>query len=275
MTTQTVTPTERADELQAKRAHFIAGLREFADWLTENPWAPTMRESGYFQHARLQIDFHGPNGDDATVDTIARVREIADRLGVKVDESLDDRTDASIEIGAVSYSVIAWHRNGRPDPRDAELVKLRARVAELEGSTDRPDPSGLLYTRADSEGDPTPVSPARGLNVGAVVADGELVDETPVYRNRYGEEIPSNEVCVASLHIPAPGEFCGWCGLQDMRSAQHVEVAGTASSDGCSMECACGVTFSGFDSVAEASAELAVHIRNAESASHNATAEAR
>lgn len=181
VTTQTVTPTERADELQAKRAHFINGLREFADWLTENPWAPTMRDSGYFQHARLQINLHGPAGDhDATADTIARVREIADRLGVKVDESLNDRTDASIEIGSVSYSVIAWHRDGRPDPRDAEL---RARVAELEASTDRPD-DGFGFSR-EAEGNPAPVSPGRApARIGDILdltASGQLVaDETPI-----------------------------------------------------------------------------------------------
>src|SRR6478609_10431907 len=184
MTTTTVTPTKRADELQAERAKFVDGLREFADWLTENPWAPTMRDGGYFQHARLQINFHGPDGDhDATADTIARVRELADRLGVKVDESLTDRTDASIEIGSVSYSVIAWHRNGRPDPRDAELAALRARVAELESSTDRPD-GGFDYSRDLTEpDDPTPVSPGRvPLSIGAVVADGlvpELIADAP------------------------------------------------------------------------------------------------
>jgi hypothetical protein len=109
----------RAGREEAERAKFIAGLHAFADWLSANPWAPVKRPSGYGQPARLQIDLHGVDMD-AKADAVAKVREIADRFGVKVDESLDDRTDASVEIGAVAYSVIAWHREGRPAEAEAD-----------------------------------------------------------------------------------------------------------------------------------------------------------
>jgi hypothetical protein len=148
--TQPNVPEQQTE--QATRAKFIAGLHEFADWLAANPWAPTMRDNGYFQHARLQVDLHGEN-NDATAETIARVRDFADRLGVKADESLDDRTDASVNIGAVEYSVIAWHKGGRPgkpDPRDAELAELRAKVADLEsrGLASRDDEDHNRLVRA-------------------------------------------------------------------------------------------------------------------------------
>lgn len=102
-----------AAKAAARRARFVAGLREFADWMQANPWVPIERDSGYVGGVRVQVDLHG--GDmDANAETVARVRTIADRLGVKVQE-LDDRTDASTEVGGVSYSVIAWHRDDRPD----------------------------------------------------------------------------------------------------------------------------------------------------------------
>lgn len=64
------------------------------------------------------------------------------------------------------------------DKREVELKELRARVAELEATTDS-DATGLAYTRTDSEpDDPTPVSPARvPLHTGSVVADGVLVTD--------------------------------------------------------------------------------------------------
>jgi len=124
----------------AERAQFAAGLREFADWVEANPWAPIKRDGGYLQTVRLQVDLHAV-AEDAGAGAVARVREIADRLGVKVDESLDDRTDASAEIGSASYSVIAWHRDGRP--------------AEPAPPAD-PDPAGLGYSRTDD--DPQPVA---------------------------------------------------------------------------------------------------------------------
>jgi hypothetical protein len=159
------------------RARLIAGLREFADFLKANPWAPVTRTSGYLANANFQVDLHGPGplGADADLDTVDRVRQIADWLGVKTSES-SDRTDASIQIGSVSYSVIAWHKSGRPDERDTELARLRARNAELESQL-----SGLAYSREHHEADdPRPVSPARGgqPHVVAMTDDG-LVDETP------------------------------------------------------------------------------------------------
>lgn len=70
---------------------------------------------------------------------------------------------------------------------------------------------------------------------------------------------PVADRCVASLHTPAPGITCGWCGAEGMRYAGHIE-AGASASDTCSAECACGVEVSGFDSLDEARAELARHI---------------
>jgi hypothetical protein len=124
-------PVESATD---DRAKLIAGLHEFANWLEANPWAPIARTSGYLANVRFQVDLHGPGeiGADADVATVDGVRRIADQLGVKADEHLDDRTDVSIEIGSVSYSVIAWHKKGRPAERDAELERLRAENARLQ-----------------------------------------------------------------------------------------------------------------------------------------------
>ncbi len=119
MTTETVTQTE-ADQ----RAQFVAGLREFATWIETNSWLPTTRTGGYQSPLRMQIDLH--DGE-----AVAQVREIAHRLDTKADESLDDRTCVTCRIGSGEYTVIAWHRNGRPGEREAELERLRAEVAEL------------------------------------------------------------------------------------------------------------------------------------------------
>lgn len=71
--------------------------------------------------------------------------------------------------------------------REAELKKARARVAELRAARGpvglKTDAAGLDYTRADTEDDPTPVSPARvPLHTGSVVNGDQLVvDEAPVH----------------------------------------------------------------------------------------------
>jgi hypothetical protein len=91
----------------------------------------------------------------------------------------------------------------------------------------------------------------------------EAEDETPV--NLMDQTGP----CVASLHIPAPGVACGICGAEGMRSAQHVQVDGTASSDGCEAECACGAVFAG-DTPAEVRELLTRHVRQARSGAPSA-----
>jgi hypothetical protein len=166
MTHPNVQPAEQPDQLgrQPHATEFAAGLRQFADWLEERLWLPTRRPgSDYQQPARIQIDLHEHMDFE-------KVRDIADRLGVKTDERLDDRTSVEVRVGSVDYEVIAWHRGGRPDEREAEIEKLRARIAELEATTD----TGHGFSREAD--DPTPVSPARvPLHTGSVVEGDELV----------------------------------------------------------------------------------------------------
>jgi hypothetical protein len=162
MTNTSVTQTEG----QQQAAEFAAGLIEFADWLEQHPWLPTRRPgSDYQQPARIQVDLHDHMDFE-------QVREFADRLGVKTHEHLDDRTSVEVHVGSVEYTVIAWHRGGRPAERDAELASLRARIAELEAATD----VGLGYSREEAD-DPRPVSPAR-VPSHAAMLDGSATPST-------------------------------------------------------------------------------------------------
>lgn len=127
------------------------------------------------------------------------------------------------------------------------------------------DPTGLGYSRETDADDPTPVSPARvPLHTGAMTERG-LVDETPASNpvkpiiNGLAED---GHPCVASLHIPTPGETCGVCGAEGMRSGQHFEVLAASEGDTYKAECSCGTEVDGFDSFAEAHAELAAHIES-------------
>jgi len=135
----------RAREL-AEREQKLVDIESWIAWMRAHPDAPMD------SYPRFQINLHG-------ADAIAEVRRWADLCGQKLDESLDDRTAAPIRFGSFEWDLIAWHRDGRP-------------------AADVDDPTGLLYQR-DAD-DPTPVSPARGLHVGAVVDDsGAPVEETP------------------------------------------------------------------------------------------------
>lgn len=105
-----------------------------------------------------------------------------------------------------------------------------------------------------------PVADPTGLVSGARVephvgagTEAGLVDET-------------EERCVASLHIPTPGESCLVCGAEGMRHGEHLEVMAESGADGMSAQCACGTKVEGFDTFAEAHAELAIHIRDARAA---------
>lgn len=156
------------DELRARR---IANIRQLADWLEANPDLPAPNHL-YGGHQMADPGFR--DGISAA-EGLARVRAFAAKHGVKADESGRDRTKASVSFGIAEYSLLTWHKNGRPgqlDEREAELERLRAEVAALRSNV------GLDYSREAD--DPTPVSPARGgaPHVGAVVDGGQLVDET-------------------------------------------------------------------------------------------------
>lgn len=178
-----LTEAEReAMRLAAERVKKIAEIHAFADWLAANPWVPAPYEVEASEHLSAP-------GDVPTVEVgLAKVREVAQAMGAKVDESLSDRTSTVVSFGdVVSYRLIAWHRDGRPagPPSQAEtdaakfdsdsLVRAAAQAYD--------EPAGFDYSRdmgAEEPDLPVPVSPGRILpHFGAVVDGGELVDETP------------------------------------------------------------------------------------------------
>jgi hypothetical protein len=181
-----------ADELaairkQAERAQRIADIRAFADWLEANPWVPMPHHLYGSKHV------NGLAGELDDVAALATVREIATRLGVETDESADDRTRMKFNVGRFEYSLLAWHKDGRPveaapvveDERcgtcGESLREIgRGTLGHVPGEACAPvDDLGFGYSRELD--DPTPVSPARGgpVHRGGVVDGGQLVDETP------------------------------------------------------------------------------------------------
>lgn len=176
---------------QAERAQKISDIRALAAWLEANPWAPMPN----YYDANAHLDARHPGGPSET-EAYAKVREVADRLGVQVEERLDDRTTVSKAFGPVTYQVIAWHADGRPaKPEPA-------------------DPTGQLYSREAD--DPTPVSPARGpLHVAAALSgiaeDGHRLSKTgkPVDE---AEDIPGrcwHSDLEGAFECPGTGPDCG------------------------------------------------------------------
>lgn len=158
------------DAPATKRAAQVAAIHEFAEWLAANPDMPV---------PTLSFHRHLHDSDGTETENLDTVRNLAVGLAVGTDEHLDDRTVLRVKVNEhVWYEVFAWHKGGRGNI--GELARLRARIAELEGTTD-PDATGLTYTRADSEADdPTPVSPARvPLHTGSVVDGDVLVTDDP------------------------------------------------------------------------------------------------
>lgn len=112
-----------------QRADAIADLRAFADFLARNSWAPLPSQT---MQADLQQD--GVDVFNGGAEGVAELRRIADALGEEPNERANDRTTVTRCFGSIRYRVIAWHAAGRPverDPRDVELERLRAEVAEL------------------------------------------------------------------------------------------------------------------------------------------------
>jgi hypothetical protein len=143
----------------AERARQIADIRAFADFLECNPWAPIET-----LHMQWSPNSHGDIWNSGT-EGVAQVRQMAQQMGAESVQS-DSMTKATRHFGPVEYSLIAWHKDGRPsEPEAPEPLPA--------------DDLGFGYSRELD--DPTPVSPARGgpVQTGAVVDGGQLVDETP------------------------------------------------------------------------------------------------
>lgn len=161
----------------AERATKIADIRSFADFLESNPWAP-------IENLHMQWS-PNPNGDiwNSGTEGVAQVRQMAQQMGAEAVQS-NVMTKATRHFGPVEYSLIAWHKDGRPaEPVTcnwcADPASPDPALHPGDGRTHVPaDDLGFGFSRED---DPTPVSPARGgpVHTGAVVAGGELVDETP------------------------------------------------------------------------------------------------
>ncbi|GIE75755.1 hypothetical protein Aph02nite_17050 [Actinoplanes philippinensis] len=236
--TQTV-PVLSAERLAeakaaAERAERIADIRAFADFLEQHPALPVT-------NIRMQASLN-PHGDvwNSGAEGVAEVRRLAGLFDGKVMQD-NEHITATREVGATEYVIVAWHKAGRPAEPVVEDERCETcgesmreiqsgRLGHIPGEACAPvDDLGFGYSR--EQDDPTPVSPARGgpVQTGGVVDGGQLVDETPV---------------------------------------GHYEVRGW-KGDGpgeCGVECACGeATFDGFDSLAEASAQLAFHIEAATS----------
>jgi hypothetical protein len=194
MTTQTVTPTETPVEPTGCRAT-SAELRRIADALDT---LPPGDEPPYTTVSFLPAPTGAsPEEKIAAVDAVALA--VLGKPGELAQYGSDSwfhivrRTTNNVHL-TVQESVPA------PKARDAELDRLRARIAELEATTDRPAaglpvlsavlPSathdlGFGYSREVEPDDPTPVSPDRApAHIGDVVGlvdDGQLVtDETPI-----------------------------------------------------------------------------------------------
>lgn len=172
-----------------ERARQIDQIRQLADWFESNPWVPmpwTLRAA-----ESLSVPADAPTMEAA----IAKVRVVAQRLGVEVNEKSEQHTSMEFRLGDfVEYTLSAYHPKGRPTDG-----------YEPEADT---DPTGLRYSRADDEGDDgadavvltpkgreilsvAPVSPARvPMHVGVVDdEDNQPVDE-PVFLVDHGPVKP-------------------------------------------------------------------------------------
>jgi hypothetical protein len=260
----------RAAREEAERTKQIADIRVLADWLEANPWLPI---------PDLDVNRHlyGPDGYRTVV-------ELAGRLGAKLDTHLDDRTKFRFERGPLAYTLLAWHDKGRPAEPAPEPADLGASFdsSQVADSDATPLPSSRRYEphnggMTDSGlVDETPTACTCDVDPLACVAHGPsaraslavsnrargLVDETEDERcPDCGESL--REIALGTLgHIP--GEACA-----PVEPVEHREVSGwKGEGDGtgtCGVECACGVTYDNFDSLAEAGELLKVHIEAATS----------
>jgi hypothetical protein len=196
---------------EAERARKIADIRTVADWLEANPDIPMAYGIGG------QADLSDSQSYSAA--EVDAVRAFAEKHGGEFREG-EDHTSARVRFGDVTYSLISWHKDGRPaEPKpltpdttadERVVAEERKRVEEL----------GLNFTRADDDTvDPTPTGPREPLHTGGMTESG-LVDETPIDAAITGAAV--TEACVFV------GDKGGWC-----KTHEAVHIATMAAECGC------------------------------------------
>lgn len=215
--TETVTPAASPDQPD-HFAEIAAGLHAVADRLAKLVGSGMPK----FSYIQLNIQPGKPGDDDLTQRAVDAVTSaLLDHPGVVEEMSGDtwhySNSDAYAEpVGPIKVRIFqrvsnSWalkrDQKAQLAKREVEIERLRAEVTALRAAAalqPDADPTGLDYTRADTDADdPTPVSPARvPLHAGGVVDGGQLVDESD------GEAVSD---------IPSPG--CGHAACQPA----HVE----------------------------------------------------
>lgn len=277
----------------ADRAEKMADLRAFVDFLDRNPWAPVPSLNFHAYIDGRPLDDHGPEG-------LAELRRVADALGEKLDEHLDDRTVVTRQFGRVAYEVFAWHKDGRPAEPKPEATE-RPECSPACRDLYRPDRGvhflgcpnfstpmeiaqpdedlGESFDRsqtADADETPPPVvGRRREPHTGAVTDEG-LVDETD-----------------EAMHFQPTGDADMACGIQEVSDSwgratrnpanvtcgpcravldrggplvEHRHVGGSVGVPGENgADCVCGTSFDGFDTHEEATRMLDLHIQAATS----------
>jgi hypothetical protein len=220
--------TDTVPELTGYQAT-AAELRRIADAIEK---LPSPREQPYVTLSILPSRSGSPDEQKvADVDAVAwAVLDCAsapEQIG-------DDWFQLSRGNRAGVYFAVQAQLAKKPDPRDVELARLRARVAELEAF----DAHGFSR-EAD---DPTPASPARvqphtGGFRSSILADGTRKGEPVQLIDELEELTPASAVEHGKATVRKGG---------DRRS--------------CGVTCLCGAAFTGFDTLAEAVVQFNRHI---------------
>jgi hypothetical protein len=174
----------------AERAARIADIRAFADWLEANPGVP--------MPWRIEADEHLSLGAGTEIERLAKVRQVAAMLGVEVDERLTDRTELEFKIGdLVKYSLIAWHKGGRPaEPvADERCGTCGESLREIRLGTLGHIPGEACAPVDEAPAEQGPAMAPSGLTVEADLSRGQLAGTTPVvsyFSFGYGQRDPDS-----------------------------------------------------------------------------------
>lgn len=214
----------------AERAKRVANIRAFADWLEANPAVPAPWGMSAYEHWHV-----GENAPDVATG-IARLRSLADQLGVKVDESRSENTDFTVPFGDVEYRLIFWHKDGRPVatkpepvaeahpswPTEQELKPwetLAPAAAALAESVKRIDPDSSMEAHYDAEADPI------GLNYGR----GDEGESTPLPASRRFDPHTGGMTADGLVDDDADDDEGGFAFGQDDDKPLHFLADGTST----------------------------------------------